>query len=210
MEIFTITSGPIETNVYIISCSRTQQAVIIDPAPGSADRIFSFIEEKNLKPQAIWLTHSHWDHIADVSRVKKEYGLDVWVHELDKENLENPGSDGLVLWLAIVAVQPDQFFTDGMKLTVGDHTLTVIHTPGHTPGGVCFYSKQEEILFTGDTLFRGSIGNISFPTAEPEKMWESIDKLATLPKQTKVYTGHGIETTIGEETWLPNTREIYQ
>ncbi|MEX1012998.1 MAG: MBL fold metallo-hydrolase [Waddliaceae bacterium] len=210
MEIFTFATGPVETNVYIAFCPKTKNALIIDPAPGSADHIFNFITEKNLNPQAIWLTHSHWDHIADVARVKKQYGIDVWIHPEDKGNLEEPGSDGMILWLAIVAVQPDHFFEDGMELNAVESTWTVIHTPGHTPGSVCFFNKEEKILITGDTLFRGSIGNISFPTAQPERMWVSIDKLAALPDETKVYPGHGVETTIGAETWLPNTREIYQ
>jgi glyoxylase-like metal-dependent hydrolase (beta-lactamase superfamily II) len=98
---------------------------------------------------------------------------------------------------------------DGQVLAVGEFQIEVIHTPGHTPGGVCFYLKEQKILFSGDTLFQGTIGNLSFPTARPARMWDSLKRLAALPKETRVYPGHGDPTTIGKEQWIANAEDRF-
>lgn len=202
-------SGPFETNAYVAVCSKTNQAVIIDPAPDSFDSISQFIKDENLNPIALWLTHSHWDHIADASKVVEHYHLPVYIHPLDAPNLQKPGSDRLPCWISIKGVAPTHLLNEGDTVSVGDLTFTVIHTPGHTPGGVCFYCPQENVLISGDTLFQGTIGNLSFPTAVPDKMWPSLAKLATLPPQTRVYPGHGNPTTIGNEPWLGRAEQIF-
>ena len=102
----------------------------------------------------------------------------------------------------IKGARPSHDLVEGQILRVGQLKALVIATPGHTPGGVCFYFKKENILISGDTLFKGSIGNLSFPTAEPAKMWHSLKQLARLPPDTHVYPGHGGPTTIKEEYWL--------
>ena len=202
-------SGPFETNGYVVWCDQTRACAIIDPAPESAESLSEFISQFQLEPKMILLTHSHWDHTADVAPLKKGLNLPVYIHELDQGNLVNPGSDGLPLWVSIEGVEPDHFLQDGEKIQLGNEVLEVIHTPGHTPGGVCFFDRDSRILISGDTLFKGSIGNLSFPTARPELMWSSLDLLAKLPKETKVYPGHGPSTTIGAETWLPKARELF-
>lgn len=202
-------SGPFETNAYLVVCTRTRVAAIIDPAPGSFKALIEAIEHQKLTPIAILLTHSHWDHIADVSALKTKYRIPVSIHPLDAPNLENPGSDQLPCWIDIPEVKPDRFFDDGDQIDVGDIQFRVIHTPGHTPGGVCFYSPQEQILISGDTLFKGTIGNLSFPTACPHLMWPSLEKLSKLPSETIVYPGHGPSTKIGEERWLARAEELF-
>lgn len=209
MIIQTFPSGPFETNAYIAACPTSRQAVIIDPAAGSFSSIANYISKHSLKPIAIWLTHSHWDHIVDTAAVKAKYGVPVFIHALDTGNLENPGSDRLPCWVVIEGVVPDGNFAEGDHLKVGDLDFQVIHTPGHTPGGVCFYCPSEKVLISGDTLFKGSIGNLSFPTARPDLMWPSLDKLARLPPDTRVFPGHGPATTIQAESWLPRAREIF-
>lgn len=201
--------GPFGTNAYIVSCPQTHEAVIIDPAPGSAPILADYLSKNHLTPRHIFLTHSHWDHIADVATLKAKYNIPVWIHRLDAPNLEHPGADGLPCWINIPAVKPDHFFEEGMKVGIGSLTFNVIHTPGHSPGCVCLYSPEEGILISGDTLFKGSIGNISFPTAQPDLMWKSLDKLAHLPPETKVFPGHGESTSIKAERWLPDAKKHF-
>lgn len=209
MIIKALPSGPFSTNAYIVGCQKTQEAAIIDPGVDSAGAIARSLRELGLKPTKILLTHSHWDHTGNVAEVKETYNIPVFIHPLDSPNLERPGSDGLPLFVPIRGVAPDYFFEDGGTVSVGSHTFLVIHTPGHTPGGVCLYCQEEAVLFSGDTLFKQSIGNLGFPGAQPEKMWSSLKKLEKLPPQTEVYPGHGSSTTIGDEEWLPRAKEIF-
>lgn len=202
-------SGPFETNAYILYCPNTLEAVFIDPAPGSAKVLTDFIQEYELLPKAIWLTHSHWDHIADVAPLLKKFTLAVMIHPDDAENLLHPGSDKLPCWIAMEGVTPTHFLQEGEILKVGPSKTTVIATPGHTPGGVCFYFPEEKLLFSGDTLFQGTIGNLSFPTARPSLMWKSLAKLDKLPKDTIILPGHGPSSTIGAESWLSRAEELF-
>lgn len=209
MKIDCFPSGPFATNAYLVVCEKTKISVILDPAPNSASFILEKIESEKLGIQQIWLTHSHWDHFADVGLLKEKLKASVLVHPLDALNLKSPGSDGLPLLLSIQAVEPDYFLKDGQILSVGDLEFLVIHTPGHSPGGVCFYCPKEKTLFSGDTLFKGSIGNLSFPTSNADEMWQSLEKLAKLPPDTKVFPGHGESTRLSLETWLPHAKEYF-
>ncbi len=204
-----ICSGPVDTNSYLLGFEETKKAVIIDPSFGSADELCLLVNKYQLEVDAIYLTHSHWDHFADLYELKKRFNVPVYVHSQDAENVRDPGSDGLPLFFNIHGVEPDHFFSDQEVLRVGNVEIKVLHTPGHSPGGVCFYLKNEKTLISGDTLFKGSIGNLSFSTADPSLMWKSLKKLALLPPETKVYPGHGPSTTIGEEDWLTQAEEIF-
>ena len=199
-------SGPAETNTYLLGCPQTRRAVVIDVPFDSVDHLTQRAEALSLSIDLILLTHSHWDHTAEVALLKEKLGIPVYVHEEDAGNLEKPGSDGLPLYFPVKGVKPDGFLTDGQKLTVGELCIEVLHTPGHTPGGVCFYLAKEGVLISGDTLFRGTIGNLSFPTARPALMWISLKRLAKLPPQTIVYPGHGDTTTIGKESWIAHAK----
>jgi hydroxyacylglutathione hydrolase len=201
--------GPFETNAYIAACPNTKKAAIIDPAPASSSVLSDYLSANQLVPEKILLTHSHWDHIADAAKLKKSLNIPVYVHALDVPNLQKPGSDQLPCWIAIEGIEPDGLLDEKNKVTIGDLEFEVIHTPGHTPGSICLYCQKEGVLFSGDTLFHRSIGNLSFPTSQPELMWSSLDKLSRLPAETKVYPGHGPATTIGKEDWLPRAREIF-
>jgi hydroxyacylglutathione hydrolase len=202
-------SGPFETNAFIIACPETRLAVVIDPAPGSFLNMNTYLTENQLTPLMILLTHSHWDHIGDTSFFKKNYKIPVYVHALDAANLEKPGVDRLPLFIEIEGVKPDHFLNDNDVISIGNLELVVIWTPGHTPGGVCFFNPQNNVLISGDTLFKGSIGSLSFPTAQPELMWPSLERLGKLPPATKVYPGHGTTTTIGAEVWLANPKKYF-
>jgi hydroxyacylglutathione hydrolase len=209
MNIQSFSSGPLETNAYVISCPGTNHAAIIDPAPESAEPIIQYIEDQHLQPDLIILTHSHWDHFGDLAKIKAKYPIPVGVHSLDEGNLELPGSDGLPCWLPIEGMKPDWLLKEGDVIPIGNLSLKVIHTPGHTPGGVCLYDAKNHVLLSGDTLFKGTIGNLSFPTSQPNLMWKSLKKLSKLPPETQVFPGHGPSTTIGDESWLANAEEIF-
>ena len=183
--------------------------MVVDPAPGSFGPISTYLQENSLIPDKLILTHSHWDHTAETSLFKKKFNLPVYIHESDVGNLETPGSDGLPCWISIEGVKPDVLLKEGDIVSVGDLNFEVIHTPGHTPGGICLHCKEQHTLISGDTLFQGTIGNLSFPTARPHLMWKSLEKLAQLPPQTKVYPGHGPSTTIGAETWLADAENLF-
>lgn len=204
-------SGPFSTNAYVVACPQTKQAAIIDPAPESAKGICTYLDNHTLTCQAILLTHSHWDHIADVSVLKHNYQVPVCIHALDVPNLKQPGADGLPCWIAIEGVIPDKLLKEGDSIQIGRLNFVVLHTPGHSPGSICFYESSQGVLLSGDTLFKGTIGNLSFPTSQPDLMWPSLAKLASLPAQTKVYPGHGPSTTIGHESsWLERAEQLFQ
>jgi len=205
VEIFP--SGPLQTNAILIGCKETGHGAVIDPAPGSTEPILQSAQKHGLKIEQILLTHSHWDHIADVKKMKGLTKAKVFIHPEDVGNLRVPGSDGLVAMMPVEASDADGFLADGQVVNVGNVQLRVIHTPGHSPGGICFYVEKEHVLFSGDTLFRGSIGHVRFSTGQPERMWPSLKKLAALPPETRVISGHGRETTIGRESWLSNAQE---
>ncbi len=210
IHIHTITSGPFLTNTYVVFTDHEKIASIIDPSHGSASLIDSFLREKNLSLTAIWLTHSHWDHIADAHALQKGHSketlLPLYVHVFDEENVINPGADGLPLYFPINPSIPTHLFRHGDVLPLGKESFKVIHTPGHSPGSSCFLHEEASILFTGDTLFKGTYGNISFPTSSPEAMKESLQQLIQMKEDRrplKIFPGHGETSFLREEKkWI--------
>ena len=199
-------AGPFETNGYIFG---DKEVFLVDAPLGSFAEYNRIIEKNDLIPKGLLLTHSHLDHTADCQVIAENFSIPVYVHPLDDPNVRRPGSDRLPVFLPTPPYQGALLLKDGEKLWLGSIEIDVIHTPGHTPGGVCFYLPQQGILFSGDTLFKGTIGNLSFPTAEPEKMWQSLKKLALLPTEVVVYPGHGPKTTIGRETFLSSPETYF-
>lgn len=209
IEVFS--TGPVETNTILLGCLQTHKAAIVDAPLDSVSLLLDEIRKNSLEVQMILLTHSHWDHTAEVAALKEKLHVPLYVHAEDAGNVEHPGSDGLPLLFPIKGVKPDGFLQDGEEILIGSLQLKVIHTPGHTPGAVCFWLPKEEVLISGDTLFRGTIGNLSFPTARPSLMGESLKKLAKLPPKTRVIPGHGEETTIEAEaiSTLNSRRDLF-
>lgn len=201
--------GPYETNAYVLGCEKTGEVAFIDAPLGASIWYQEVLKEHKLKPDKLLLTHSHWDHIADAAAIKEALGIKLYVHPRDQKNLIEPGSDGLPLFLSIPPIKPDMLIEEGEYISVGQLNLLVLETPGHSLGSVCFYLPSEKVIFTGDTLFKGSIGNVSFPYSSEEKMWESLQKIERLPKETTVYPGHGKSTTLKEENWLPRAKELF-
>lgn len=196
MKVIQMELGNFATNTYIIY-DEDLNAVIIDPA-SEAKKIISTIEKNNLKPKFVLLTHGHPDHVGALYELKEKYNLKVYINEKDQEMLEtNSTYFGPMLGLDIKDVKGDSYLKDGQELSLGNLKFKIIETPGHTKGGVCILI--ENILFSGDTLFLGSMGRTDFPGGNEEEIFSSLKKLMELPDETVVLPGHGPKTTIGYE-----------
>lgn len=203
-------SGPLDTNAYVVTCVKTKQSLLIDAPLESFKLIQEYLQKNRYTLKAIYLTHSHFDHIADVSKfMKQDPTLDLWVHKEDAKNVTYPGADGIPLFFPIDPATPTGFLEDKQQHCLGELAFSVIHTPGHSPGSSCLYFENSQDLFSGDTLFKSSIGTLSLPTSEPDRMWSSLKKLEILPQSVKVYPGHGNSTTIGQESWLKHAQEYF-
>lgn len=199
MFIYKGSFGPLVTNTLLIACPVTRVGAVIDPAFGSTKMILEKARDEEIQIEKILLTHSHWDHFADAYTLKRKTQASLFIHPLDAKNLISPGSDKIPSMVPIHPVDYDHLVNDGDTIELESLRLKVIHTPGHSPGGVCYYIGSKPLLISGDTLFQGGIGNLSLPTAEPDKMSHSLKKLMDLPKETVVIPGHGHNTTIGDE-----------
>lgn len=191
--------GAVMTNCYVVSDDQTKDALIIDPG-AEAKKIAALIREKELKVRAVLLTHGHFDHILAAGELCGEFQAKLYCLEEEKELMMDPVMNvGRMFHFECTAV-PDDVFRAGDRLEFGSLACTVIPTPGHTRGGVCFYFENEGILFSGDTLFFESVGRTDMPTGNAAVLIQSIkEKLFVLPEETKVYPGHGPATTIGYE-----------
>ena len=187
---------PLENNTYLLVDESSRKAAIIDPALGS-DVLLSKAQELGAQIIYILNTHGHPDHICDNGRIKEASGAKLCIHELDAYRLLQPLSKDSLLPPTV-----DVLFKGGEILQIGSLKVEVIHTPGHTEGSCCFYLAEEGVIFTGDTLFAGSIGRVDLPGADPAAMLRSLKRLFTLPKNVKVYPGHGSLTTIEDECWM--------
>ena len=190
MERLTIQVGSYEVNCSIIS--ENGRAWIVDPGQEGA-RIASLLEKKGLEPEAVLLTHAHFDHITGIAELQKLFpGLPVYVHREDTVMFGHPFNQ-----------MPDEYCSIGVPANIRDveelKICEVIHTPGHTSGAVCYHFPSDRLLLSGDTLFAGSIGRTDFPGGSMSKMTDSLKKLTALPDDTLVVPGHGSHTTIGRE-----------
>ncbi len=198
MIIKKLTVGPIGANCFIVGCERTREAAVIDPGD-EADRILRVLAESKLIVRVIINTHGHFDHVGANKPVKKATGAPLVIHPLDAPMLSQLETSAASWGLhAEQSPQPDRTVEDGDQIAFGTLTFDVFHTPGHTPGGISLYRSGH--VFVGDTLFAGSIGRTDFPGGDFETLRDSIQgKLFKLDDNVRVYTGHGPETTIGEE-----------
>lgn len=200
LQIKQFTVGAFAENPYLLWCSDTMQAIIIDPGD-EADMLWQAIEDAGVQLQAIVLTHAHLDHVGAVTAIRERAGVPVYLHPDDDDLLAMVGEQGRRFGLRIEPVAPaDHALAHGDQLAVGNISLAVLHTPGHSPGSVCLYAADEKTLIAGDTLFRRSIGRTDLPGGSPEQIVQSIHThLWPLPDDVRVHPGHGPTTTIGEE-----------
>lgn len=198
MKLNTLVVGPLEENCYIVYDENSKKALIVDPG-AEAEHIIAMIEKESLQPQLIVNTHGHWDHVGAVAELKEKYGIPFYLHADDEEWLREPLCR-LLGQGTTPAVTVDHTIDDGTVLMLGDEPLRVIHTPGHTEGGCVLWLEKADVAFTGDTLFKGTIGRTDFPGGSYEDILTSVQqKLAALPDQCVVYPGHGPKSTMAWE-----------
>ena len=201
--------GIMGVNCYI--AGDENEALIFDPG-ANHDKIFEFLQEKNIKTKYIILTHCHFDHILSAGKLQELTGAKLVVCEKEKENLADNDINmtGRFSKKSAMAesLVPDVLVSEGDIIKSGDYSFKVIETPGHTSGGMCLYCESEKVLFSGDTLFCESIGRSDFPTGNLETLFNSIrEKLFCLPDDTRVLPGHEAETSIlHEKTHNPYLR----
>jgi hydroxyacylglutathione hydrolase len=203
LNIYKVVTKPLDTNAYLITTDDHKKGIIVDPGFESFERLMVLAKKDDTELLGVYLTHSHFDHIADVYRFKEELGLKVFVHIEDAKNVEEPGSDGIFSMPGMKGVLVDGYLKDEDSVNFGNLTFKVIHTPGHSPGSVLFYFEEKKILISGDTIFRGTYGRVDLTHSDPEKMKLSLAKIKQLPDDVLIYPGHGGSTHIGrEKKWL--------
>lgn len=191
--------GMVQTNCYLVYNEGSKRAVIIDPGDG-AKQISSKCKELGIKPEAILLTHGHFDHIMAAKELKEEWNLKIYSSDKEVEVLEDGEKNLMFKWYRkAFSLTPDVTFKDGEEFELIGFKWKMFLTPGHTIGSCCYYIEDEEVLFSGDTLFQMSYGRIDFPTGNAMDMLASVKKLLTLPDEVMVYPGHMDVTTIGHE-----------
>ena len=189
IQVFVV--GVLSTNCYVAHCRKTEAAIVIDPgfdSPFEAEPILTYVDKEGLDVKFVVNTHGHDDHVGGNQFLKKKYNVPICIHKSDAEAVNELGSDSAPANIIV---------NEGGKLEFGDAKLTVMHTPGHTPGSICLLG--EKLIFTGDTLFAGGIGRTDFVGGSDHDMRVSLGRLLRVPDDLVVYPGHGSSTTMGEE-----------
>ena len=194
-----IVVGHLGVNCFVIGCERTAAGVVVDPG-ANAEEILALAAKRGLRIEKIINTHGHFDHIGANRPVQVATGAELLIHESDEPYLSRAAEAATMYGLRAENSTPDRFLADGQEIVFGDCRMTVLHTPGHTPGGCCLYFPAEGKVITGDTLFAESVGRTDLPGGSHETLIASIrTRLLPLPEETVVYPGHGPESSIGHE-----------
>ena len=183
--------GPVYTNCYFLKNKTTGEMIVIDPAD-FPEKIYEKVIQMGGKPAAILLTHGHFDHIMAAQAVKEKYNIPIYACRQEEEMLREPSVNMTAHYGKNCSIIPDVLLNDLEVFQVAGFTIQIIHTPGHTKGSCCYYIEEEDVLFSGDTVFYGSVGRTDFV--------RSLHKLVdSLPEETEVFPGHDASTTIGYE-----------
>lgn len=199
--------GALETNAWAAAPFKSRRCWLID-APPEPESFLEDVAARGWEPEGLLLTHAHWDHIAGLEAYRRRWpGLSVWVHPAEASWLQDPLKNLSYFMEIDGRVEPATHTFEETRVGTGALTLQVLPTPGHSPGGVSFYQAEEGLLFSGDALFYRSIGRTDFPGSDPETLRRSLfEVLLPLPGTTRVFPGHGRETSLGSEArhneWL--------
>ncbi len=195
---------PFFKNGYVIGCEETRQGVVVDPGDEVHDMLTA-VEHHQLEIRFILLTHAHLDHVSGVATARQAFDVPIWLHKDDLFLYDGVVQQGMMFGIEVAKQpKPDRFYENGQSLEFGNYEVTVHHTPGHCPGGVCLAVKHRRrpnvSLFVGDTLFAGSIGRTDLPGGDLATLLASIRTvLFSFPDDTPVYSGHGPVTSVGRE-----------
>jgi len=197
-----ITSGPVDTNSYLVADAAGGEAMIVDAPIGSSAALLQRVAALGVRVVRIVNTHGHWDHIGDNAALVAATGAPLLVHAADAERLARPESTLLRLPYTIPPSTPTVLLQEGDVLALGPTSFTVWHTPGHTPGSCCLYAEAADLLFSGDTLFDQGMGRTDLPGGDEVQLYASLRRLADLAPTTRFYPGHGPDSTIEDQGWM--------
>jgi glyoxylase-like metal-dependent hydrolase (beta-lactamase superfamily II) len=191
------TVGAFQENSYLVVDPTTKRGVLVDPG-AEADELIEMVRQSGSTLEAIWLTHAHIDHIGAIAEVKRVWNVPVYLHPADQPLYDRGAMQAAVYGLPFEQpAAPERELAEGDVLRLGNLTFDVLHVPGHAPGHVAFLGHGQ--MLGGDLLFAGSIGRTDLPFSDPDRMTESLERVAGLPESTVVHPGHGPSTTIGRE-----------
>ncbi|MBN1945075.1 MAG: MBL fold metallo-hydrolase [Bradymonadales bacterium] len=200
LQVEMLTTGPFAVNTYLVGCTRTRDAAVIDPG-GQSDTLLDMAHANDLKITKLLLTHGHIDHIAGLKEMQKATEAPIYLHEQDTTIYTTAPMQGLFFGLRVS--QPpkaNRSVTEGEEISIGEEVALVVHTPGHSAGSVCYYFQSAGVLFSGDLLFEGAIGRTDLPGGSNRAMSASLKRIVDLcPDETVVYPGHMGSTTISRE-----------
>ncbi|MCX6554319.1 MAG: MBL fold metallo-hydrolase [Candidatus Aminicenantes bacterium] len=197
MAYLTLTVGELETNAYLFYSAISRRCFIIDPG-AEAREVIGRIEREKLLPLAVILTHGHADHVGAAAEVISHFHIPLWIHEADERIVRSQVNREFAALFGVALPPPaERLLTDGETIGSGDLAMSVIHSPGHTPGSILL--RSGDLLFTGDTLFQGDVGRTDLPGGDAEQLRGSLDKIRKFPPATIVLPGHGEASTLERE-----------
>ena len=194
------TGGIAATNAYLIADEASGKAVIFDAPNDTVGPLLDEAEARKLDVVGLWLTHGHFDHVADHAVVTSRFpNAKVLIHALDEPKLMNPGASSFILPFTIPPRRADGHVADSQTLALGSHQVQVIHTPGHAPGHVMYHFPHEKLLVGGDLIIMGAVGRTDLPDSNEQELFHSIRRIMQFPADTRLLPGHGQPSTLGEE-----------